>query len=236
MGGIFVVKQISSLVVDVGGPSPTLLLRQGKVSLDPPRVWKPAPTGLVLFGGGAFTTVSDVTAMACGTSTRCSGDQAGLGYAFGAAYWVTPYLAAEGTYIKPANATAAGSTDTFQFNSEFEAQVLTIVGKVGVPLGPIRPYGQAGGSYHQAKFRTSQTMTGAGSAEHAQLSASDRWLGLCVRRRRRGVVLVGVRRVRRVRQHRHQGPVREDDDGSGSVDDRMNYVLFGRRAGSLGGC
>ena len=73
MGGIFVVKAISSLVMDVGGPSPTLLLRQGKVSLDPPRVWKPAPTGLVLFGGGAFTKVGDVTATACGSVTPLFG-------------------------------------------------------------------------------------------------------------------------------------------------------------------
>ena len=110
------------------------------------------------------------------TSRGCSGDQAGLGYSFGAAYWVTPYLAAEGTYIQPADATATGTTDTFQFNSVFETQVLTIVGKVGIPLGPIRPYGQAGASYHQAKFTTNQTMTGGGNAEHAQLSAShDGW-------------------------------------------------------------
>jgi len=109
MGGFFVVREISSLVIDVGGPSPTLLLRQGKVSLDPPRVWKPAPTGLVIFGGGAFNQFSDVTDTACGIVTPCSGDQSGLGYQFGVAYWIMPYLAAEATYLKPVEATAGGT-------------------------------------------------------------------------------------------------------------------------------
>ena len=58
-----------------------------------------------------------MTATACGSVTPCSGDEAGLGYSFGAAYWVTPYLAAEGTYIKPADATATGTTDTYQFTA-----------------------------------------------------------------------------------------------------------------------
>jgi hypothetical protein len=161
MGGYFVVRQVSSLVIDVGGASPTLLLRQGKVSLDPPRIWKPAPTGLVIFGGGAFNKVGDVTSTACGLVAPCSGDQSGLGYQLGVAYWVMPFVAAEATYIKPAEATAAGTPEGYTFNSTFDAQVLTLVGKVGIPLGPFRPYGQFGGSFHRAKFTTNQTMTGA---------------------------------------------------------------------------
>ena len=33
------------------------------------------------------------------------------------------------------------------------------MGKVGVPAGPFRPYGQVGGTYHRATLSTSQTMT-----------------------------------------------------------------------------
>jgi hypothetical protein len=229
MGGIFLVKAISSLVVDVGGPSPTLLLRQGKVSLDPPRVWKPAPTGLVLFGGGAFTAVGDVTATACGDVAGCSGDQAGLGYAFGAAYWFTPFLAAEGTYIKAADATAAGGTDTYQFDSEFDAQVLTIVGKVGIPRGPIRPYGLAGASYHQSTFGTAQTMTGAETPNTLSYELrTDGW-GFVFG----GGVEMWFSSVFGVYGEYGnagiKGTSRDHEDGSGSVDDRMNYVLFGAR-------
>jgi hypothetical protein len=227
MGGIFVVKEVSSLVVDVGGPSPTLLLRQGKVSLDPPRVWKPAPTGLVLFGGGAYTKVSDVTAVACGDVTTCSGDQSGLGYTFGAAYWVTPFLAAEGTYIKPADATATGSTDTYQFNSLFDSQVLTVMGKVGIPLGPMRPFGQIGASYHRATFRTTQTMTA--TAEPNTLNYEFRTDGW-------GLVFGGGLEMwlssvfgfyGEFGSAAIKGSALDDEDGS--VDDRLTYVLFGAR-------
>ncbi len=234
MGGIFVVKSISSLVVDVGGASPTMLLRQGKVSLDPPRVWKPAPTGLVVFGGGAFTMVGDVTSIACGDVAGCSGDQAGLGYSFGAAYWVMPYLAAEGTYIKAADATAAGRTDTYEFDSVFDTQVLTLVGKVGIPLGPVRPYGQAGASYHQATFRTSQTMVGAETPNTLSYeSRTDGW-GFVFG----GGVEMWFSSVFGVYGEYGNTPIkgksRDTEDGSGSVDDRMNYVLFGARL-RLGG-
>jgi hypothetical protein len=227
MGGIFVVRQVSSLVVDVGGPSPTLLLRQGKVSLDPPRVWKPAPTGLVLFGGGVFTKVGDVTTIACGSVTPCSGDQSGLSYSFGAAYWVTPFLAAEGTYIRAADATAAGSAETYQFNSTFDAQVLTILGKVGIPLGPSRPYGQIGASYHQAKFTTSQTMIGA--AEPNTLGyqlQTDGW-GWAFG----GGVEMWLSSVFAFYGEFGSASIKgtAKDDEEGVVDDRMTYVLFGGR-------
>jgi len=227
MGGIFVVRQVSSLVVDVGGPSPTLLLRQGRVSLDPPRVWKPAPTGVVLFGGGAYTSLGDVTATACGRTAGCSGDQSGLGYSFGAAYWITPFIAGEATYIKPADAVATGSTDTYQFNSTFNTQVLTVLGKVGVPLGPARPYGQIGASYHQAKFTTNQTMLGA--AEPNTLSYQlqtdgwgwafgggfEMWLSSVL-------AFYGEFGSAQVK-----GPAQDNQEGA--VDDRLTYYMFGGR-------
>jgi hypothetical protein len=227
MGGIFVVRQISSLVVDVGGASPTLLLRQGKVSLDPPRVWKPAPTGLVLFGGGAYTSLGDVTATACGTTSGCSGDQSGLGYSFGAAYWITPFIAGEATYIKPADAVATGNADTYQFTSTFNTQVLTVLGKVGIPLGPARPYGQIGASYHQAKFTTNQTMLGA--AEPNTLSYQlktdgwgwafgggfEMWLSSVF-------AFYGEFGSAQVK-----GTAQDNQDGS--VNDRLTYYLFGGR-------
>ena len=227
MGGFFVVRQVSSLVIDVGGPSPTLLLRQGKVSLDPPRVWKPAPTGLVLFGGGTFSKVGGVTAIACGLVTPCSGDEAGLGYAVGAAYWITPYLAAEGTYIQPVDATATGTTDTFQFNSAFETQVVTIVGKVGIPLGPIRPYGQAGASYHQAKFTTNQTMTQAPTPNTLSYQLRTSGWGFTFG----GGIEMWFSSVFGLYGEFGSSAVKGSarDDAEGAVDDRLTYVLFGAR-------
>ena len=232
MGGMFLLKDVSSLVIDVGGPSPTLLLRQGKVSLDPPRVWKPAPTGIVLFGGGGFSKFGDVTATACGTLATCSGDQSTIGYTFGAAYWVTPWIAGEATYIKPGVATASATSDTFKFDSEFDAQVLTLQGKVGIPLGPFRPFGQAGASYHRAKFTTNQTMT---------LQPTPNTLSYQLRTSGWGFVFGGGMEVWLSSVLGFYGEFgsaavkgQADDNAEGSVDDRMLYILVGGRV-RLGG-
>jgi Autotransporter beta-domain len=159
MGGWFVVKPTSTLVIDVGGPTPTLLLRQGSYSLAPPRTWSPSPTGFVLFGGGTFNGVSTFKDVACGTVADCSSG-AELGFTAGAAYWVLPFVAAEASYVRPKEFTASGSAETFRFDSTLDAHLFTAVGKVGVPAGPVRPYGQVGATYHRATFSTSQTMTG----------------------------------------------------------------------------
>jgi hypothetical protein len=159
MGGWFLVKPVSSLVVDVGSPSPTLLLRQGSYSLDPPREWSDAPTGLVLFGGASLTSTSSFKDVACGTLTDCSSDGAEFGFAVGAAYWLLPWVAAEGSYIRPKEFSASGTGDTFRFTSTLDTHIVNVMGKIGVPAGPFRPYGQIGGLYHRATLATTQTMT-----------------------------------------------------------------------------
>jgi hypothetical protein len=120
MGGWFVLKPVSTIVVDVGGPSPTMLLRQGSYSLAPPRTWSASPTGLVLFGGGSLTGVSRFKDVACGTLTDCSSGGAELGFSVGAAYWITPFLGAEASYLRPKELTANGSGDNFRFDSTFD--------------------------------------------------------------------------------------------------------------------
>jgi len=232
MGGYFVVRQVSSLVIDVGGASPTLLLRQGKVSLDPPRVWKPAPTGLVVFGGGAFNKFSDVTDTACGIVTPCSGDQSGLGYQFGVAYWFVPFLAAEATYLKPVEATAGGAPEGYTFNSTFNAQVLTLVGKVGIPLGPVRPYGQFGSSFHRAKFTTNQTMVGAAEPNTQAYQLSTEGWGWTFG----GGVELWISSVFGFYGELGSATVKGNarDDAEGMVDDRLWSYMFGARI-RLGG-
>jgi opacity protein-like surface antigen len=159
MGGWFLVKPVSTFVIDVGGSTPTLLLRQGSFSLAPPRTWSAAPTGLVLFGGGSLTAVSRFKDVACGTLSECSSGGAELGFAVGAAYWITPFLGAEASYLRPKELTANGGADTFTFDSTFDAHIVNAVGKIGVPAGPVRPYGQVGATYHRATLSTTQRMT-----------------------------------------------------------------------------
>jgi hypothetical protein len=157
--GLFVVRPISTLVVDVGGPIPTLLLRQGR--FDPasgPRSWRPAPTGLVVFGGGSYTAFKDARAAVCGNVDNCSGADSGVGYTFGIAYWLLPFIAAEATYLKPANATAIGTGANYDFSNVVDADVLIVAGVAGLPVGPLRVYGKGGMTYHRALFATTETI------------------------------------------------------------------------------
>lgn len=157
--GLFVVRPISTLVVDVGVPNPTLLLRQGR--FDPtsgPRVWTPSPAGLVVFGGGTYAAFDLATAAACGNVSNCAGVDSGFGYTFGVAYWFLPFLAAEATYLKPASTNAMGVGSNYNFANSLDADVLTVAGTAGYPVGPVRIYGKAGATYHRALFATTETI------------------------------------------------------------------------------
>jgi Outer membrane protein beta-barrel domain len=158
MGGLFLVKQISTVVIDFGGPSPTLLLRQGKVSLAPPRSWDGGRTGLILSAAAALTQLADATANACGNVTNCSGDKSGFGYSVGAEYWFTPLFAAAGSYVRPAKATATGTGDKFRFNTDLEPELVTAAGKIGIPAGRMRFFGHIGATYTRATLDTNQTI------------------------------------------------------------------------------
>jgi len=155
--GLFMMRRVSTLVFDVAGANPTVLLRQGSFSLTPRRTWTSSPTGLVVFGGGGLAMFRDTVAIACGNVSGCNGEDRGGGYAAGVEYWFSRYVAAEGSYVKPAELTIDASGDTFRFNSYFDAHIVTVAGKVGVPAGPVRFYGKVGTNYHRATFGTTQT-------------------------------------------------------------------------------
>ena len=158
VAGVFLVRPVSTLVVDVEGPVPTVLLRQGQFSLEARlgRLWSP-PTGLVFFGGAGLDRISDPVDRACGDVTSCSGSASGLALAGGVEVWFSRFLAAEVGYLRPAEVTAEGTGDDFSFNSTLDAHVLTIAGKVGAPVGRVRLFGKGGATHHWARFETTQT-------------------------------------------------------------------------------
>ena len=156
--GLFYIRRISTLVMNIGTPVPTVLLRQGPYRPRPPRVWKPAPTGLVLSGAGAWTSMRDQVLISCGSVEGCTGKNGGIGFTVGATYWLARWLGAEVTYIKPAEATTSGSANGFDFTSGFKADVVTFGATAGVPAGPIRVYGKGGGNYHSATLTTIQKL------------------------------------------------------------------------------
>jgi hypothetical protein len=165
ISGIFLVRQVTTLVIGTGSPNPTVLLIQGRYNLGPGgqgTFWTGPPTGVVLFGGGALTKFQDATTLACGEISSCSRDDSGLGYTAGLTYWISPYIGAEASYVRPAKAEASGNGQTsigqaFRFTSSLDTHVVNIVGKIGGPFGSVRLYGQVGATYHRAIFGTSQT-------------------------------------------------------------------------------
>jgi len=156
--GVFLVRKVSSVVVNVGDPIATLLLRQGSYSLNPRGPRRQAPTGLVVFAGAALTTYANAREFGCSGVPTCSGDETGVGYTVGADFWITRYLAVEGTYMRPPHLTIAGSGPSYHFDSFLEPHLFTGAGKVGVALGPVRLYGRAGFNYHRAESGTTQVI------------------------------------------------------------------------------
>ncbi len=164
ISGIFWVRPINTLVVDVGGTQPSMLLVRGPYKPPKPEVEGEegtgpkfeTPTGLTLFGAGGYGKFSEAIAVACG-NVACDGQDGGLGYAFGGGYWFTPWLGAQGGYTKPRRVIARGG-DSFTFDSQFDVDVFNVAALVGVPAGRGRVYGIVGGSFHQSTTNLTQTI------------------------------------------------------------------------------
>jgi hypothetical protein len=159
--GLFFVRRVSSIVVNLAGANPTVLLIQGSYSLQPPgpgTLWATPRQGLVLFGGIGLSSFRDAFVIACGNVSPCSGDDSPLSYTAGASYWISPYIAAEGSYFRPEKMTFTGNGDGFRFTGTLDAEVFTIAGKIGIPFRSVRVYGKAGGTYHRATAGTSETI------------------------------------------------------------------------------
>jgi hypothetical protein len=226
MGGWFLLRRVSSLLVDLGGPSPTLLLRQGKVNLNPARLWTP-PTGLVVFGGGAYTKIRDQRLIACGNVAPCGGNDDGFSFHGGATFWLNPYLAAEAAYIRPAEVNADGTGNTFRFNSEFESNVFTVVGKGGIPWGHARLYGLVGGTYHRAKRTTTNTITNLTPNETQTLELRTGGWGWVLGGGVEVWLTPAVAIFGEADTAGLNGSSRDDDEGF--IDDRLTAILFGVR-------
>jgi hypothetical protein len=154
--GVFLVRQVSSLVVNVGEPVATLLLRQGAYDLRPRGPRRAAPRGFVVFGGGSLINYANALEFGCAGVPTCSGDERGFGYTVGAEYWFSRYLSAEGAYIRPPELAVTGSGTAYHFDSFLEPHLFTMAGKLGVPVGPVRFYARAGFNYHRAESGTTQ--------------------------------------------------------------------------------
>ena len=228
VSGIFWVRRVNTLVVDVGASQPSMLLVRGAYTPPKPTVEgeeavterRQAPIGLALFGGGGLGKFRDQFLIACGNVTGCDGHDGGLGYSFGGTFWLTRWLGAEGGYIKPRTVTAKGG-DTFSFDSQFDVDVFTVAAKVAVPAGPARIYGLVGGNFHQSTLTSTETIDSV-TQTFAQKTHGWGWLygagtEIWVTPK---VALYGELSLAQVRG-------KAEDKGEGLIDDRLRFLGVG---------
>ena len=231
VSGVFLVRRINTLVVDVGGLQPAMLLVKGAYKPPKPKPeaeegastpMRPSPTGLTLFGGGGLGQFRDAFGNACGNVQGCTGHDRGLGYSFGSTVWITRWLGAEGAYVKPRQVTAKGG-DTFKFNSAFDVDVFTVAGKLAIPAGPVRVYGLAGLAYHQSTLNSSETID---AATQSFVQKTHGW-GLLFGAGTEVWVTPKVALYGELSMTRVKG--KAEDKGDGLVDDRLRFLAFGAR-------
>jgi hypothetical protein len=171
ISGIYWVRQRSTIVIDVSKPIPDVLLRQGAYNPNAP-MKRLAPKGLVAFGGGGLVKLRDATAIACGDVSDCTDGGSVGAYHVGATLWITRWLGVEGSYLRPSKIVAVGNGGAFTFSNRLDVDFLNAAVKGGLPLGPVRIFGQAGLTYHEARNTMSETI---GSASQTIETHTDGW-------------------------------------------------------------
>ena len=238
VSGLFWVRSVSTIVIDVGAAKPTLLLIRGAYNPPKPDVdeqgepipREPLPKGFMMSGGGGLTNMSNTLALACGNAP-CTPKNSQLTYTFGVTYWVTRWLGVEGSFIKPGAFNASGGIpDSFAFDTEIDADIWTIVAKGGVPAGPMRLYIQGGMNYHQATATTTQTLTGQSVTQTFEFQTkgwnwvagggAEAWI-------KPKIALYGELGFAKIRGDARGG-------GEAQIDDRARFILGGVRV-RLGG-
>jgi hypothetical protein len=250
--GAYVLRQITTLVVNVSEAAPAVLVRQGKAPVgwlteeaDQPPSPKPANApgrGLFGFAGGGLGSFGSAAAWACGSS-ECSGSTKPLVFTAGATFWLNPYVAFEGAYLKPGEVRLDGGVDTlYTFTSGLTTDILTMVGKLGVPLSYVRIYGFGGATWSRAHWDTLETIddqtvmvdgvetTVTGGAQGLDLYTQGwGWLAGA------GMEIPVSKRIL-IFTEGGRATIKGDDrqGGEGKLDDRVLYFVAGIRVRLLG--
>jgi opacity protein-like surface antigen len=228
VSGVYWVRRVNTLVVDVAPAQPSMLLVKGSYTPPKPTVEgeepvterRQAPIGLSLFGGGGLSKFRDQFLIACGNATPCDGHDGGLGYSFGATFWLTRWLGAEGSYLKPRAVKAHGG-DTFAFDSNFDVDLFTVAAKVAIPAGPARIYGLVGTNFHQSTLTSTETIDNVTQAFGQKTHGWGYLFGggteIWVTPK---VALYGELSLAQVKGT-------AEDKGEGLIDDRLRFIGFG---------
>jgi len=156
--GLFLVRPVSTFVVNASTATPTVMLRQGPVSVVPEPSRESLPTGFVVFGGAGMGKFRDANQLACGNVEDCSGDEWDLTYTTGAEFWLSRFISAELGYVRRRELEIEGRGTGFDFASSLDSHLTTVAGKFGIPMGPVRAYAKGGTNYLRAATVHRQTM------------------------------------------------------------------------------
>lgn len=166
--GVYLVRDVTTLLVSLSDPVPSVRIRQGPV----PEAWLVAealgapiavrvvraPTGVMLAGTGNLAAFRRFGPVQCGDVAECAAKATRLAYAGSVSVWPWPWLGASATYFRPGRATARGSGTGYEFNAGLEAHLVAVTARVGGPAGRVRPFGQGGVIYHRARATISETV------------------------------------------------------------------------------
>jgi hypothetical protein len=165
--GGYVIRQTTTLVVNVSEAAPSVLVRVGKApvtwlteDVDRPPTQRrdfSGSRGLYGFGAGGISSISDVEAVACG-GQECTGGSAAGTFSAGATFWFKPFLGFEASWLKPTDLRITGGTSAYDYITTLKTDVLTMVGKLGVPTAYVRPYGFGGLTFSRSHWTTTETI------------------------------------------------------------------------------
>ena len=224
--GVFVVRPVSTIVVNLSGANPTVLLRQGPFDFRrTQRRGVEPPAGLMVFGGGGYSRLHEAFDLACGDVSECIGENSGVAFGGGVAFWFTPYAGIEASYVKPKRTLTEGAIANSLFRSTLEPHVLMFQAKLGVPAGRFRFYGQGGATWHRASITNIQDSVD-GIEDRVELrtngwgwtfgGGAEAWLAPAV-----ALYVEGGRAALK------GGGV--ETGGEGKLDERMTYAIAGLR-------
>ena len=187
VSGFFIVTNVTSFVIDLQNPDPVVHLRQGPV----PPAWlehpgapiseghnlPPAPKGLMVFAGAGLMYSTNASSTACGGATQCSPTNVVGALSAGAGYWISHIIGMQAAYTRTGTVTDFGSDTGYHFSSARKADLFTISGMAGVPLGGFRLYGRGGANYSRADLVTSETIDISGTQNFELKTTGWGWQG-----------------------------------------------------------
>src|SRR5258708_27505106 len=181
---LFRLQKITTLVVDVTGDNPLVWIRQGPapsewiggaVDEKAGSSWAAPPVGIILSGGVGGASFSSAFPQASGDASTCSGSSLRADATTGVTYWFTRSLAVDIGFLRPARLSANGSGTGLTFDSALDARVVTVDGKVGGQVGPVRLYALGGVNHLSAVSTTLQTVTSGAAGTETFAFKADGW-------------------------------------------------------------